>query len=188
MGQYWQRPTEDMSCRAAAWGAQWSHWADAETRSFGHNNLTAAPSERRLWKSWAFVCYARTVFLLGAGLPKKTRAVAHQMCTSVHVSLSAGKHAHLTIMGECFMMLRRNKNLKRKGSSDFMSGIIIFQNIHSVCPRCVTCSFMQAENGLVSLVTSVLAAPKITHWRAKQTHYSDVSKNKRCPGGLVSLM
>lgn len=26
-----KRLTEDMSCRAAAWGPQWAHWADTET-------------------------------------------------------------------------------------------------------------------------------------------------------------
>lgn len=31
LGQYWQRLTEDTSCRAAAWGPQWAHSADTES-------------------------------------------------------------------------------------------------------------------------------------------------------------
>lgn len=31
MGSYWQRPAEDISCKAAAWGPQWARWAYTET-------------------------------------------------------------------------------------------------------------------------------------------------------------
>lgn len=44
-----------------------------------------------------------------------------------------------------------------------MERVIIIQNTHSVYPHSITCSFMLAENGSVSLVTSVLAAPEITN-------------------------
>jgi len=87
------------------------------------------------------------------------------MCTSVRVRpLQTRTPDHGG--EECLMMLRRNTNLKEsrprlygKGYSFVHFFNIFFFNTHTL----VMCSFMLTDkNGLVSLVTSVLAAPEIT--------------------------
>ena len=178
MGQYWQRPTEDMSCRAAAWGPQWAHWADTETVRL------ATTTWRRLlvrgrFKEPGFCLLCSHCLPVRGWAPKENKSSGSpDVCISVcarcvcnmHV---LSKHTHLTIQGECFMMFDRNKNLKRKGISDFMERVVIFKNTRSGYAHSVTCSFMLAqdvENGLVSLATLVLAAPKITH-RCWQKQY-----------------
>lgn len=156
MSQYWQRLTEDMSCRAAAWGPLSWH----RNRSFGHNKPDGSSWWEAALKSQAFVCCARTVFLLGAGLPKKTRSDGSP---DVYSCVS-GKHTYSNQSDRRFYDGRRWAKLEEK-SSQKTDVIPLLFVLFLACAADL--------NTLVSLETSVLTDLKITHWCwQKQTHYT----------------
>lgn len=147
-----------MSCWAAAWGPRWAHRADTENSSFGHNSLTASPSERPVQRAGLLFAMLAHCLPVRGWAPKENKSGGSadvHICACVQ---SAGRRTFRVLWSW-------------KGGSDFKGRIIISENqTRTWTPHSVTCPV--AENGLVSLVTSVLAAPKITHqcWQ-KLTYY-----------------
>lgn len=151
-----------MSCRAAAWGSQWAHWADTETVRLATITWRQLLVRGR-FKEPGFCLLCSHCLPVRGWAPKENKSSGSPdvyICACVSC-LQANTHIWPSRRA-CFMFLKRHKNLQRR---DFYGKDYFLKHTQRVNSH-VTCSLMLAHDADWKWfgVISVLSISSSKHW------------------------
>ncbi len=120
-----KRLTEDMSCRAAAWGPQWAHWADTETVRLATTTWRQL-LVRGQFKEPGFCLLCSHCLPVRGWAPKENKGSGSPdvyICACVSCPQA---NTHIWPFKENVLWCCKGIKTWRKGISDFMERVISF--------------------------------------------------------------